>query len=90
MMRLTSQIPSKSFNARCSMSAPGAVLLLVLVTALPGCMAIAIVDTVGTVAVKTVGLAADAAIGTVKLTGKAVGAAADVVLPDKPTDKASN
>ena len=50
--------------------------------ALSGCTVIAIADTVGTVAVKTVGLAADAAIGTVKLTGKAVGAAADAVTPD--------
>ncbi len=47
-----------------------------------GCVAIAVVDTAATVAVKGVGLAADAAIGTVRLTGKAVGAAADMVIPD--------
>ena len=45
-----------------------------------GCTVLAIADTVGTVAVKTVGLAADTAIGAVKLTGKAVGAAGDVLL----------
>lgn len=52
-----------------------------LTLALPGCAVIAVVDTVGTVAVKTVGLAADAAIGAVKITGRAVGAAADAVIP---------
>jgi hypothetical protein len=49
---------------------------------LTGCMVLAIADTVGTVAVKTVGLAADGAIGAVKITGKAVGAVADAVTPD--------
>lgn len=44
-----------------------------------GCAVVAVVDTVGTVAVKTVGVAADAAIGTVKVAGKVVGKAADVV-----------
>lgn len=42
--------------------------------ALQGCTVLAVADTVGTVAVKTVGLAADAAIGVVSITGKAVGA----------------
>jgi hypothetical protein len=46
-----------------------------------GCTIIAIADTVGSAAVGAAGLAADAAIGTVKLTGKAVGAAASVVVP---------
>ena len=45
-----------------------------VLAALQGCTVIAIADTVATVAVKTVGLAADAAIGAVKLTGQAVGA----------------
>lgn len=49
---------------------------------LTGCMVLAVADTVGTVAVKTVGLAADGAIGAVKLTGKAVGAVAGAVIPD--------
>ena len=61
--------------ARCS-------VLLGVLAALQGCAVIAVADVVGTVAVKTVGLAADAAIGAVKLTGKAVGAAADAVVPD--------
>jgi hypothetical protein len=47
---------------------------------LGGCVVISVVDTAGTVAVKTVGLAADAAIGTVKFAGKAIGKAADATL----------
>lgn len=57
-------------------------VLLVASAALQGCAVVAVADVVGTVAVKTVGLAADAAIGVVKLSGKAVGAAADAVMPD--------
>lgn len=52
------------------------------VAALQGCAVVAVADTVGTIAVKTVGLAADAAIGVVRISGKAVGAAADAVTPD--------
>ncbi len=51
---------------------------------LSGCAVVAAVDTTATVAVKTVGLAADAAIGTARIAGKVVGAAADAALPDKP------
>jgi hypothetical protein len=51
---------------------------LVPLMLLQGCTILAIADTVGSVAVGAAGLAADAAIGTVKLTGKAVGA----VIPD--------
>ncbi len=52
---------------------------------LDGCAVIPVADTVGTVAVKTVGVAADAAIGTVKVAGKVVGKAADAVVGgDKP------
>lgn len=57
-------------------------VVLGALAALQGCAVIAVADVVGTVAVKTVGLAADAAIGVVKLSGKAVGAAADAVVPD--------
>jgi len=57
-------------------------VVLGMLAALQGCAVVAIADVVGTVAVKTVGLAADAAIGVVKLSGKAVGAAADAVIPD--------
>lgn len=49
--------------------------------ALQGCTVLAIADAVGSVAVGTVGLAADAAIATVRLGGKAVGAVADAVIP---------
>lgn len=45
-----------------------------------GCAVIAVASTVGTVAAKTVGVAADAAIGTVRIAGKAVGKAADAAL----------
>ena len=48
---------------------------------LPGCAVVAVVDTAATVAVKTVGLAADAAIGTARIAGKVVVAAADAALP---------
>ena len=50
----------------------------------PGCAVVAAVDTTATVAVKTVGLAADAAIGTARIAGKVVGAAADAALPSTP------
>ena len=50
---------------------------------LSGCAVIAVVDTAASLAVGAVGLAADAAVGTVRIAGKAVGAAADAVLPDK-------
>jgi hypothetical protein len=52
---------------------------------LSGCAVVAVVDTAATVAVKTVGLAADATIGTVRIAGRAVGAAANAALPG-PTD----
>ena len=57
-------------------------VVLGTLAALQGCAVVAVADVVGTVAAKTVGLAADAAIGVVKLSGKAVGAAADAVSPD--------
>ena len=55
--------------------------------ALQGCTVLAVADAVGSVAVGTVGLAADAAIGTVRLGGKVVGAAADAVLPSGDAKK---
>ena len=57
------------------------VLALAACAPLSGCAVIAVADTAATIAVKGVGLAADAAIGTVRLTGKAVGAVAGAVLP---------
>jgi hypothetical protein len=61
--------------------ASGSLTLSCLVT-LQGCAVVAVADTVGTIAVKTVGLAADAAIGVVKISGRAVGAVADAAIPD--------
>jgi hypothetical protein len=60
---------------------------LVPLMLIQGCTILAIADTVGSVAVGAAGLAADAAIGTVKLTGKAVGAAANAVIPDSEPSK---
>jgi len=59
------------------------VLLLALAAcaALPGCAVVSVASTAVSVGAGAVGLAADAAIGTVRITGKAVGAAADAVLP---------
>lgn len=54
---------------------------------LQGCTVLAVADAVGSVAVGTVGLAADAAIGTARLGGKAVGAVADAVLPGADAKK---
>ncbi len=56
-------------------------LLALAASLLPGCAVITVASTATSIAVGTVGLAADAAIGTVRITGKAVGAAADAVLP---------
>lgn len=65
---------------------PAALALLLAACAVPlgGCAVISAVDTAAGVAVGVVGLAADAAIGTVRLGGKAIGAAADLVIPDGP------
>jgi hypothetical protein len=54
----------------------------VLSTLLGGCAVVSVASTAVSVGAGAVGLAADAAIGTARITGKAVGAAADAVLPD--------
>ena len=59
------------------------IALLALMLNLGGCALITVVDTATSVAVGTVGLAADAAVGTARIAGKAVGAAADAVIPGK-------
>ena len=65
--------PVRQFNSR--QRGPIALFMSLLVlAALQGCAVIAVADTVGTVAVKSVGLAADAAIGVVKISGRAVAA----------------
>ena len=58
-----------------------ALLLGLLALSLHGCAVVAVVDTAASIAVGTVGLVADAAIGTVRIAGKVVGATADAVLP---------
>ena len=56
------------------------ILAAVFCLSLGGCAVV----TVGTMAA---GLAVDAAVGTVKLTGKAIGAAVDVVTPSSESGK---
>ncbi|MDN8611681.1 hypothetical protein [Variovorax ginsengisoli] len=57
------------------------ILALAACASLPGCAVVSVASTAVSVGAGAVGLAADAAIGTVRITGKAVGAAADAVLP---------
>jgi hypothetical protein len=49
---------------------------------LSGCVVVAVADTAASAVVKTGGLVVDGAVGAAKITGKAVGAAADLVIPD--------
>lgn len=58
-----------------------AAVVAILAAALGGCAVVTVAGTAASVAVTAGSLAVDAAVGTVKLTGKAVGAAADAVLP---------
>ena len=65
-------------------SRPRAAMLvssLILASALGGCAVVSIAGTAASLAASGVGLAADAAIGTLRITGRAIGAAADVVIP---------
>ena len=66
---------------------PLLVLLPISLFPIQGCTVLAVADAVGSVAVGTVGLAADAAIGTVRLSGKAVGAVASAVIPGNNDEK---
>lgn len=52
---------------------------LTLASALGGCAVVSVAGTAASLAASGVGLAADAAIGTVRITGRAIGTAADVV-----------
>lgn len=56
---------------------------LTVAVLLQGCAVVTVVDAAASVAVKTVELAADAAIGTARIAGKAVGAAADAAMPGR-------
>jgi hypothetical protein len=62
------------YLARAALAAFAAALL-------SGCTVITVAGAAVGLAATAGGLAVDAAVGTVKLTGKAVGVAADVVLP---------
>ena len=66
---------------------PLLVLLPISLFPIQGCTVLAVADAVGSIAVGTVGLAADAAIGTVRLGGKAVGAVAGAVIPGNNDEK---
>lgn len=55
--------------------------LLAGAPALTGCAVISVAGTAASVAAAGAGLAVDAAVGTVRITGKVVGAAADAMLP---------
>nr|WP_251010614.1 hypothetical protein [Variovorax paradoxus] len=59
-----------------------AALTLALGLPLGGCAVVSVASTAVSVGAGAVGLAADAAIGTARIAGKAVGATADAVLPD--------
>lgn len=64
-------------------------LCLLPLVFMSGCTLLTIADAVGTVAVGTVGLAAGAVIGTVKIVGNGVGKAADAMTDDKAKDAAT-
>jgi hypothetical protein len=63
-----------------------ACLIAACIAPLGGCAVVTVVDTAAGLAISGAGLAADAAIGTVRLTGKAIGAAADLAIPDGDAD----
>ena len=58
-----------------------ALALFAAALALAGCAVISVAGTAASVAAAGAGLAVDAAVGTVRITGKVVGAAADAMLP---------
>lgn len=58
-----------------------AAFIALLAAALGGCAVVTVAGTAASVAVTAGSLAVDAAVGTAKITGKAVGLAADAVLP---------
>ena len=58
-----------------------AIALLAASFSLSGCAVVAVADGAASLVVGTVELVGEAAIGTARVAGKAVGAAADAVLP---------
>jgi hypothetical protein len=63
------------------------IFVLLMATLLNGCVVLSVADTVASTAVKAGGLVVDGAVGAAKITGKAVGAAADAVIPDGEEEK---
>jgi hypothetical protein len=61
-------------------------LVACLAAAVSGCTVITVAGAAASVAATGASLAVDAAVGTVRLTGKAVGLAADAVLPGDSKD----
>ena len=55
--------------------------LLVASLSMSGCAVVAVADSAASLVVGTVELVGEAAMGTARVAGKAVGAAADAVLP---------
>lgn len=55
-------------------------ITLSLAASLSGCAVVAVTSTAVSITASAVGLAADAAVGTVKIVGKGVGKAADLAL----------
>lgn len=64
--------------------AAGAFFCTLALLSLQGCAVVSVASTAVSVTAGAVGLAADAAIGTVKIVGKGVGKAADAMMDDKP------
>ena len=58
-----------------------AITLLAASLSLSGCAVVAVADSAASLVVGTVELVGEAAMGTARVAGKAVGAAADAVLP---------
>ena len=58
-----------------------AISLLVASLSMCGCAVVAVADSAASLVVGTVELVGEAALGTARVAGKAVGAAADAVLP---------
>ena len=73
-------------TARLFRRAAQGVVLAVAVVSLSGCAVALVAGTAAAVVTGTAGLAVDAAVGAVKLTGKAAGAAVDAVLPGDSED----
>ncbi|CAM4272762.1 hypothetical protein COAQ111491_14385 [Comamonas aquatilis] len=73
----------RALSSSCRPWLAGAFLCLL---SLSGCAVVAVAGTAVSITAGAVGLAADAAIGTVKIVGKGVGKAADAALDDEPAD----